>query len=95
MYGEDNIYRIGGDEIVVILDSVSKEKIKELKHYFDMKLVAINKEENDLIMNLRLSYGDAYYSDEDKEFLDIFRRADKEMYENKSRYHKEHGLDRN
>lgn len=94
VYGENNIYRIGGDEIVVIIDDVTEERIKELKRNFDSKLVAINKEENDLIMSLSLSCGESSFKKGDKEFLDIFRRADKAMYDNKSHYYKERGIHR-
>lgn len=79
------VYRIGGDEFVVILEDGQAEAcykfIQKLEEQME-KFNAINhKYEN----GLQIAKGAAIYEKEvDYEYCDVFRRADQAMYENKS-----------
>ena len=88
IYGKDNSYRIGGDEFVVILDNVSKDKTEELHEQFNKKIDDYNHNSDELPVELSLSSGLCVFNKEShKEFLDVFREADKSMYKNKKIYH--------
>lgn len=87
-YGQANVFRIGGDEIVVILENVYLPDADELNRSFILKLGEYNKKGGELPTDLSLSRGQASFNpDTDHEFLDVFRRADKSMYDNKAIYH--------
>ena len=85
VFGEDNVYRIGGDEFVVILDgervSLSKYFITQFKAEMDRKN-----------SNARLQPWEKvsaavgasrYEAGVDKNSEEVFKRADAQMYENK------------
>lgn len=88
VYGKESIYRIGGDEIVVIIENVSLTDIEKKFALVEEIIRKINKEKNDLPAELSLSLGSAELDmTQDREFLDVFRRADKDMYEKKNEYY--------
>lgn len=86
------VYRIGGDEFVAVLHGPDyenrHEKVKKLKADFKN-----SGERSDLSPWLRYSaaVGMAEYSSNDNSAEFVFRRADKDMYENKAIYKKLHG----
>ena len=78
------VFRIGGDEFLVILQNRDLEEYKELLEKFDTECL------NELIITdkesipVSVAKGFARYSSEkDKNFVDVFNRADDAMYENK------------
>jgi len=85
VFGEDKVYRIGGDEFVVVLDnnelSACEEKIAALRQTIknlqaDTKLEPWKK--------VSAAVGVAYYDERnDKTAEDVFKRADADMYKNK------------
>lgn len=82
------IYRIGGDEFVVLLDNPYKDTIKILFNEIDAKIAECNEENKDQA-ELSIAKGSAIFDATiDKNFKDIFRRADEKMYLDKAKYHK-------
>ena len=85
VFGKDNVYRVGGDEFVVILDgdkvSTCEDKVSYLRAMIeklraDDKLQAWEK--------VSAAVGVAYYqSGVDKNSEEVFKRADSDMYKNK------------
>ena len=89
IFGNDNIYRIGGDEFIVIIKGESENAVKEKFAALDEKIAEINKTENAFKNDLSLSKGYAFYvENKDETFRDVFDRADKNMYADKEEYYK-------
>lgn len=85
----NNVYRVGGDEFVVVLERASEENLMEMFVVLDQQLTIVNQDRD---MPLAISRGvSSYRKNKDKDFNDIFRRADKAMYENKADYYKQRG----
>ena len=84
--GEAAIYRIGGDEFVMICDGGNPEaKLSEVRK----ELERINKKET--YLEIAVSMGCAIYNPErDKNYSDVFNRADNEMYLDKKEFYKTH-----
>ena len=85
VFGEENVYRIGGDEFVVVLKnkqiSLANDKIAEIRQI-------INKLQADSTLKpfekVSAAVGVAYYDERiDKTAEDVFKRADSDMYKNK------------
>ncbi len=83
-FGRLSVYRIGGDEFSVILDGENFEKYTELLDKFRKEIVRFNQENKRYEVELQVACGAAAYTEgKDRNYGDVFRRADKEMYENK------------
>ena len=85
VFGEENVYRIGGDEFVVILEGEKVSLVKyfmlQFKSEMDRKLANENLA---LWEKVSAAVGVAIYkADVDKTADEVFKRADKEMYANK------------
>ena len=85
VFGEENVYRVGGDEFVVILEgekvSLSKYFVAQFKSEMEHKL---SNESLALWEKISAAVGIAFYEpSKDKTADDVFKRADKEMYANK------------
>ena len=79
----DAIFRISGDEFVVLLRNTDSE---ELERKVGVFREVIN--QNNRMAAIGVAYGG------EGTVLDLVRRAEKEMYKDKSRYYKETGRDR-
>ena len=78
------VFRIGGDEFVVILQNNDFENRERLFVKFDSDCSSTFIEEGDEKIPIRIACGFAKFdSEEDMNFTDVFRRADDAMYENK------------
>jgi diguanylate cyclase (GGDEF)-like protein len=73
------VYRIGGDEFVVIVQDRDYENIEALVEQFNRK---VNATEGKPWEKISAAIGYARY-DNDDNVEDVFRRADKEMYDRK------------
>ena len=85
VFGEKHVYRIGGDEFVVVIEG---EKVSLCKYFVaQFKFEMERKNSNTLLEpweKISAAVGVAYYEPaEDKTADEVFKRADKLMYENK------------
>ena len=80
-FAHSPVYRIGGDEFVVLLKGSDYENRESLLSDFDEQI-----ERNHLLGLVSISTGMAIFdSDTDTQFSEIFDRADKKMYERKKK----------
>ena len=85
VFGEEHVYRIGGDEFVVVIEG---EKVSLCKYFVEQfKAEMARKNANKLLEaweKVSAAVGIAFYErGKDKTAEEVFKRADKEMYENK------------
>lgn len=73
---DNNVYRMGGDEFIVLLDIIEKDEIENLIEKFEEEVKTFNSE-NKII--LQSAYGYASYED-GKTYDDLIKEADKKMY---------------
>ncbi|MCR5094631.1 MAG: diguanylate cyclase [Lachnospiraceae bacterium] len=90
VFGTEHIYRVGGDVFVAILENTSESEMKSLLHRFDEEIVVYNESERRYDADLSMSCGVVTFDPaRDREFKDVFHRADREMYRNKERFNKQ------
>lgn len=84
VWGSDCMYRIGGDEFVAVCFDMDQEHAEKKVALFDKEIENYNLQDNGEVVNLQMAIGMAVYDSEtDKEYMDVFRRADSAMYEDK------------
>ena len=91
--GPENLYRIGGDEFVAIIDISNKSKIDDIFAAIDLAIVEANLKIEDFKTKekLALSKGYACFKrGKDSEVQTVFRRADEAMYADKAAYYQAH-----
>ena len=80
-FGDENVFRIGGDEFVVLLNEPQSDTEETLREF---------------IPHIEISKGYARFDREsDKSYIDTFNRADSEMYSDKREYYRTHKGRRN
>lgn len=79
IFGRENIYRIGGDEFAVLLRNTTLDKCRKLSEEF---LEALQSDEG--AVRAAAAIGAAEYIPDDRNYEEVFRRADEEMYRIKS-----------
>lgn len=79
-FAHSMVYRVGGDEFVVVLDGVDYEKRVEL--FNGLRETVINNQNNNegIVLATGMSI---YIKETDKNLSDVFQRADEEMYADK------------
>ena len=91
VFGRGNLYRIGGDEFIAVLEDEPAAEMDLLFMNLDDLIDQENKTEKSYRMPLSLSKGFASYDRKtDREYLDVFRRADEAMYQDKAQYYRTH-----
>ncbi len=86
------IYRIGGDEFIAVLESATEEDLENAFNKLDEAIVSFNKNEKRYAMTLSFSHGGAVYiPGQDSDFKEVFKRADQAMYANKGDYYRRRG----
>ena len=78
------VFRIGGDEFLVILENRDLVNVEELLGIFDRECSETTVEMEDKTIPVSIAKGFArYIPEKDTSFVDVFNRADDAMYENK------------
>ena len=78
------VFRIGGDEFVAILQGSDLEELDSLLSQFDAECEAAIIETDTVNIPVSIAKGFAMYDPtNDTQFVDVFNRADEEMYKNK------------
>ena len=91
VFGRENLYRIGGDEFIAILDGAQEDEAERRFREMDAAVASKNKTERPYKDPLSISKGAAaFHPGEDTEYQDVFRRADQTMYQEKAAYYKAH-----
>lgn len=75
---DSTIYRMGGDEFVVVLQGYNEADVDEIIHTI---LKKVKKENDNQVYTFSISIGSAYYNSEDSSIMDTIKRADQSMYE--------------
>lgn len=77
------VYRIGGDEIVVLVENPESHRISEQLNRFDQEIQRFNLT-TDNSQRISIAKGVAFYNNQyDVCYNDVFKRADEAMYKNK------------
>ena len=86
------VFRIGGDEFVVIPSVVEYARMDEMLGTLKELLDQENEEHENVLDRVSFAVGSAVYDKEkDHSFKDVFERADKKMYEAKQVIHERDG----
>lgn len=80
-FGEENVYRIGGDEFAVILSGVTQEECSTLQHSFESLL---ENQKGKIIVSASIGWA-SFSKKLDSTYESVFNRADEEMYDQKVR----------
>lgn len=92
VWGSKFVYRIGGDEFSVICTGMKLCDAEKKLLLFEEEIIKYNRQNNDLKLYLQMAIGMAVYRPgADEEYMDVFRRADEEMYIDKNRKKKKNG----
>ncbi len=91
--GSENLFRIGGDEFVAILEVSKQEKLDEIFAAIDSSVAEANENVEDFKTKapLAISKGvSTYVQGKDSSVQVVFHRADEAMYADKTAYYKKH-----
>ena len=84
VWRSDFIYRVGGDEFVILYSDVKAEWVEKKILLFEEAIEDYNRENACKELYLQMAIGAAVYDGKtDEEYADVFRRADSIMYEDK------------
>ena len=88
VFGKDNIYRVGGDEFIVVIQTDSADEMDMLFKEADKVIEEESRIQKPYQTPLSLSKGYAVYDKEkDAEYREVFKRADENMYRDKDAYY--------
>ena len=86
VFGKEHTYRIGGDEFVAIIEGKDEHEINVLSQSIENEMESFNYGKTEDYRQVHIAVGvSVYRHDEDKEYANVFRRADSAMYEDKKR----------
>ncbi len=85
IFGEYEIFRIGGDEFVAVFINHENGVIERLKEQFKIEVQRFNEKSTRYELGLHIAIGTGEYdkTKPNDNYTDVFNRADKEMYEDK------------
>ena len=87
------VFRIGGDEFVVIPSVIEYARIDEQLDALKAMLRKQKETSEDVLDRISFAFGTAVYDREkDSSFNDVFERADQNMYEEKKKIHEADGI---
>ncbi|MGN0612089.1 MAG: GGDEF domain-containing protein, partial [Ruminiclostridium sp.] len=79
-FDEYNIYRIGGDEFAVIINHPEDGLCERLSKEFKSDQELFNRNAKHYELGVRVAVGYAVNTSADSDYIDVFKRADKQMY---------------
>lgn len=86
IWGSENTYRIGGDEFVAIVAEENENSVAAMVTEFEEEILSFNQRNNRQEVVLQVAVGTAIYdAGRDRTYIDVFRRADDNMYQNKAK----------
>ena len=91
VFGKENLYRIGGDEFIAVFNEMNKPDTE--RRFADLEQAMKSQNLSGRLYKGPLAIAKgvaAFCPGEDKEYRDVFRRADQSMYEEKAAYYKAH-----
>ena len=91
VFGKENLYRIGGDEFIAVFNEMKKPDTE--RRFADLEQAMKSQNLTGRLYKGPLAIAKgvaAFCPGEDKEYRDVFRRADQSMYEEKAAYYKAH-----
>ncbi|CUQ83980.1 H3 [[Eubacterium] siraeum] len=80
VFGDYNIYRIGGDEFTVIINSPGNDLCEQLVKRFKQEQELFNRNARHYELGVRIAVGYAVNDATDGDYADVFNRADRKMY---------------
>ena len=80
VFGDYNIYRIGGDEFTVIINSPGNDLCEQLVKRFKQEQELFNRNAKHYELGVRIAVGYAVNDASDRDYADVFNRADRQMY---------------
>lgn len=87
------VFRIGGDEFVVIPSGFEYTKLEERLETLKLMLDEEKQSSDEINKQVSISVGTSVFDREkDNSYQEVFERADKNMYENKKRVHEKDGI---
>jgi len=82
------VYRIGGDEFTVVLKDTEYECREAKLTELEQRIRANNEQAQEEYMRISVAWGLAEYEkDQDRSFEEVYRKADRSMYQMKQRMH--------
>ncbi|MBO7698335.1 MAG: GGDEF domain-containing protein, partial [Erysipelotrichaceae bacterium] len=95
VFEAQDVFRIGGDEFIVIVEGINKEQLEEKIGEVNKKIDEYNNSQKECEATLAVSVGVTQFDpDNDKQLRDAFNRADDLMYANKKEYYRDLSHDR-
>ncbi len=85
VFGNDNVYRVGGDEFLTILCNYDEDEIE-----YDLKIVKDYMMHNDVSASIGYSFVSKYMGN----FEELLENADKMMYQDKELYYQKNNIKR-
>lgn len=90
-FPRSEIYRIGGDEFVIIMENKLSDLCGEMIRGFRQRIRDHSESYRELPGQVVLAAGMAsYVPGTDNSYMDVFQRADEKMYKNKSEFYDHH-----
>ncbi len=90
-FAPERVYRIGGDEFIVVEENLTEEDARERIASFEKALSDFNRENDTFEEELAVSKGVAIYRPgDDENYRAVFQRADENMYRDKEQYYRTH-----
>ena len=85
-FGEEHIYRIGGDEFIIIRENTEEDEVNSLIANYRKCLVDFNSHVHEYGKELSISFGYAFFKP-GNDYKTVFQNADAAMYRNKEAYY--------
>lgn len=89
VFSAENVFRIGGDEFIVVIENQNDDNIAEYFTVFDEQVKEFNTQNARYEHDLAVSKGGvSYVQNVDEAYKDVFKRADELMYKDKEEFYR-------